>query len=434
MDKKGEERQLKNMRVLGNIQISEWSHILGPRTLVNYNGVLDKEGSNPKLIALITLSGEDESDYKLYNHQCSIKHYMIKGYCLLAISFMNPNSDTHMSLAVINTDTVKDKYVIMLPALKACFLHYYLQFKGILLKDPRMGTKAMVQSKAIAKVVHKVAFHVDRILSGCRPHITAFTYHHNLFSYDQHQPDDHIQFLVRCLSSHLETQCRTIVIGNDLKVINKMLYTLITCCNTLDRHRVLYADGTAAYNPFVRVQGFPASIHEFMGTTLLRADGPSTIIDLTNWNILRTVNGQRFEALKAGYVEYLVDVKAAPVNVNAYGPFLIKPRRAPMVETMVKSAFTLPKSLRSAFAIQMYRLFSRQAALFVYNVLATCVDKSSVDGDSIQAMRDQLHLKDEKDYEVILAMAERLHPGILHMCTYEVARIESQLLAIFDTY
>lgn len=407
--------ELENSPFYG-IVLAFWDNILGPRVRHVWNPS-QKDSLRSSLLSHITRQvlsceicrdpGKFEIDYKFYN----LPH---KGVIVPAFVFGAKGSHgiaVHTLYLVIPESELKF-YLEIHETLMCCFQRLTGKFRVILDKNKfedsvEVFTKYLLECMRFLNIVHTTSL-ADAISVSD----TAFCPEHVL----EHD------FLARCIASHLMTFGRTLVIGETAERINLLLYTL-SLFNSRPERRCslpLCVKDPQPYHHDFFLQGLIKSKKQSLPMTeILVSRYPTTIVDLTSRDVKQTEVFsdhilQRYETIKNeliclqyGHFEELVVLDQELHTSSAYPDTL--------VQTFMKEIFELPETcwVREAYISQFMRMLHKRAQCLVECVRAESNDGSvPVKPPGLKKVRHDLQLHTEGDFRIVLAIAEKLKPGI----------------------
>ncbi|KAL4235835.1 hypothetical protein ACF0H5_004225 [Mactra antiquata] len=399
------------------VVLSFWDNILGPRTRhvwrINQKNVLKSD-----LLSHITsqvLSCEIcrdpytcDIDYKFYN--LPHKGVVVPGYVFSAKG--THDLAVHTLYVVLPSEELK-YYLEVHETLDCCFRRLIGKLR-VMLERNSFETSIEVFTKSLSECIRVLSLvHTSSLANNITISDTAFSPHHVLEK----------DFLAHCISSHLMTFCRSLVIGETAERINLVLYTLSMFNNQSERRcstSFCVKDPQPYHHDFF-LQGLIKVDNKsfYPMTEIVVSRYPTTIIDLTSRDVKQTQGYsehvlRRYETIKNeliclqyGHFEELVVVEQDLHTSTAYPDTL--------VQTFVKEMYDLPEScnVRGAFIIQFMRMLHKRA-----QCLIECVKAESNDGTIpmksplLKKIRNDLQLHAEGDFRIVLATAEKLKPGL----------------------
>lgn len=249
-----------------------------------------------------------------------------------------------------------------------------------------------------------------------RPDLNAGSY----LSLWKQPVDASIDFLCLAVSAHLARDCCSVVCGDDVRSVNRMVDTLSFFCRSEDLASIRHARQGLPYVPDVRLQGVvkPKKVGE---ARLAQSSWPSAVINLSTKEVFCCDNVPRHTGLWLGSraVELKRALKSSAKEV--YKCTLSNARVSPIAGALVREIFALPPSLRAAGAVQFERLLHHRAMMLVAFLQAAGLvgmdEKmrhrlaSVPERSFVQRLRVELHLLDEVDWDIVLCAAERILPG-----------------------
>eukprot|EP00011_Vannellida_sp_DIVA3-517-6-12_P015145 CAMPEP_0114610172 /NCGR_PEP_ID=MMETSP0168-20121206/3461_1 /TAXON_ID=95228 ORGANISM="Vannella sp., Strain DIVA3 517/6/12" /NCGR_SAMPLE_ID=MMETSP0168 /ASSEMBLY_ACC=CAM_ASM_000044 /LENGTH=294 /DNA_ID=CAMNT_0001821101 /DNA_START=230 /DNA_END=1111 /DNA_ORIENTATION=+ len=233
--------------------------------------------------------------------------------------------------------------------------------------------------------------------------------------------DASLEFLSLAVSAHLSRNCCTVVVGDDVRTVNRMIATLCFFSRGEDLHSVRLARPGLPYIPDVHLQGVikPKGVGE---SRLVQSSMPSAVVDLSTKDVSWTAGRKVHEPLHRNWrmAELRRAVKSASKEV--FKCTLTKARTSPIVRGVVQEVFALPPSLRACAAVQVERLLHHRAMMLISFLQAASLAGmddvgrfrllSAPERALVQRLRVELLLLDEVDWEVVLCAADRILPGV----------------------
>lgn len=399
------------------VALSTWDNILGPK-LQHVWKFPNSPAPKSDLLSHITrqvLSCEicrdltnSAIDYKFYNlpdRGVIVPSFIFsaKGPCGLAIH----------TLSLILASSELHFYLEIHPVIQCCFQRLVGKIRIILDKNGFQVSMDVFTTYLSDCLKYLSLIHSSSLVHGVMFSDTAF------------YPDHVLErdFLGKCIASHLMTFGRSLVIGETADRINLVLYTLSLFNSQSERrcslpvcvktpqpyHHDLYLQG------LIRNQNRPY----LPMTEIAASEYPTTVIDLASRNVKQTLPYNvhlvnRHETLKNeliclqyGHFEELVVLDQDFIQISAFPETF--------VQIFLEEIFELAEygQVREAYITQFMRILHKKA-----QCLIECVKAESNDGyqplktSVLNKIRNDLHLNMEGDFRIVLAIAEKLRPGI----------------------
>eukprot|EP00010_Vexillifera_abyssalis_P003737 CAMPEP_0201554816 /NCGR_PEP_ID=MMETSP0173_2-20130828/44348_1 /ASSEMBLY_ACC=CAM_ASM_000268 /TAXON_ID=218659 /ORGANISM="Vexillifera sp., Strain DIVA3 564/2" /LENGTH=317 /DNA_ID=CAMNT_0047966299 /DNA_START=94 /DNA_END=1043 /DNA_ORIENTATION=- len=243
-----------------------------------------------------------------------------------------------------------------------------------------------------------------------------------LFSYPLSKPFQ--TFLAHAITSHLQTNCSTVVIGSDSVRVNQMVDTLSIFLNAREKSRSSHVVLGRNYVPDLVLQGVVAErIHE---RELIKCMLPTTLINVDLHTVEQTPSLHEYCNLRAEYLD-LEDEYFAVASSRKLESLWNVPdgllrtfkAAAPIIVDLLCCLEVLPCSLREGFVFQSKQSMIHKAFILIKYVeyelmfVNTTDDNSTVlDITIIKRIRNELALDSDHDFTLILTIAEKYVPGI----------------------
>lgn len=234
-------------------------------------------------------------------------------------------------------------------------------------------------------------------------------------------------FLMRVITCHLQTFGSTLVVGKALDKVNLMVNTLALLLPLEERRRSRYAvealkTDLDLYDSDLFVQGLLKTSKEPFSLPvkgIITSSLPSTLVDLDTSDVKQTHPFNEHVLIRKEFIDIelallLEEVQDAPM-FPALGLFHNSEEVGLLVQTFIHDLSLLPCicGVREGFIDNFLRLLDRKAlALIKYVEAKSSFGTVSLDHTAKRQLRQDLQLATEADYSIILARAEKLHPGI----------------------
>lgn len=253
-------------------------------------------------------------------------------------------------------------------------------------------------------------------------------------------------FLMRVITSHLQTFGSTLVVGKALDKVNMMVNTLALLLPVEERRRSRYAVETLKSDPNLYesdlfVQGLLRSSKEpdrLPVKGIITSSLPSTLVDLDTNEVKQTHPFNEHVIIRKEFIDIelallLEEVQDAPM-FPALGLFHNSEEVGTLVQSFIHDLSLLPCvcGVREGFIDNFLRLLDRKAlALIKYVEAKSSFGAVPLDQTAKRQLRQDQQLATEADYCIILTRAEKLHPGIYTFLTGDpqqnVSRIQANL-------
>lgn len=249
-------------------------------------------------------------------------------------------------------------------------------------------------------------------------------------------------FLAKVITSHLQTCSCTIVIGSNVEDINAIILALALFMPGNDKQRCrLSTDEPDKYNPELLLQGLKMLPHEtWQEDEVIQNKLPTTIIDLNKspYSVSRTCLYNQYKRLRNDYLDSeivrLNQKNSAAALKPTIGMFKSLKESSPMVRVLVSEILKLrPAYLQEAYANHFQRLLTRKAITLIKYLESENLHPS-FDRESLQRnIKLDLNLADN-DFLIIVAVAERLKPGIFVDLFGDPHVLEEKITSVFKNF
>jgi hypothetical protein len=277
---------------------------------------------------------------------------------------------------------------------------------------------------------------------------------------------DEMEFLSKVVTSHLQTFGCTVVLGTSETDVNSWIATLGVWLTERERAQSCFAVSGRPYVPGVLLQGLVVSADSNRQTMLLDGEQllysllPTTIVDLVHRTVLQTrllheYIIMRREWRKSRIGETLrvnkssskstTDVQHGSGEVKrghddpTVKSLLVPVRQAsPLITHALHDTFALPtRTLRFAcLRHALVQLIHRASTLLHY----TCALRAQDNGGVFDYRNAQQHLCRDLElvttdcFYVVLALAEKLSPGIYTTLAGDPTMLERKIISLFDSF
>lgn len=230
------------------------------------------------------------------------------------------------------------------------------------------------------------------------------------------------RFLMRALTSHLQTCGCTIVVGESYHKVNLMIHTLSIFLhkNECFCSRVASEENSEHFAQDLWLQGIVGDIDVKIGSKdVLLNTSPVTLIDVDEKTVKQTIYAnvhavKRRDNLKTEASMLLCGAELSDYPIRElftedFGDISM------LVQRFITQLFSIPNncSIRRNHIENFKQILQRKAAVFL-----EYVEHKSNNGHNIlnqghlQRLKQDLALSCESDFRVILATAEKLRPGL----------------------
>ncbi|XP_070562732.1 guanine nucleotide exchange factor C9orf72-like isoform X2 [Ptychodera flava] len=249
---------------------------------------------------------------------------------------------------------------------------------------------------------------------------------HTVFAAGQENQLD-IAFVRRAIASHLQTCGCSIVIGKNIKEVNMVINTLALFLTPSERQCSCFVLSDCDYQQGLYLQGLVKSPEGFDTyatlsnnmRSILTSEYPTSLIDITTLEVKQTPLCNEHYARK----HLVMTQELQCLWVDSQEELLLVPftffQTVEDPETMVRDIMTEIHQLhpgsgvREAHIEQFQRILERKAlAMIKYVEEETNKGSEDFKSSMMKRMRQDLNLLVEGDWKIILAVAEKLKPGI----------------------
>eukprot|EP00055_Hartaetosiga_balthica_P015320 m.89649 g.89649 ORF g.89649 m.89649 type:complete len:520 (-) comp8837_c1_seq2:1391-2950(-) len=204
-------------------------------------------------------------------------------------------------------------------------------------------------------------------------------------------------FLARCITCHLMTAGRSVVIGKNTDAVMMMMHTLALFLPQRDRKSICWGCSDGSYYPDMMLQVVNNSLDNF-GPMLLESSNPSSVIDLDNMLVKQTPTRERFISLKS-------NTSAFQTNIE----LVEKKGAAPLVTSFLAQLFALPSQCYIPLITQFTRHLARTAlALMEYADTQGATQEHPLSQTRLEAIKKCLNLENQEDLHMVVAMCWKL--------------------------
>ncbi|XP_038068351.1 guanine nucleotide exchange C9orf72-like isoform X2 [Patiria miniata] len=232
------------------------------------------------------------------------------------------------------------------------------------------------------------------------------------------------QFTKVAIASHLQTCGCSIVIGNTPADVNVMISTLALFLSPSERRCCLYLDNVPRiYQKDVLIQGFikdSINLDDYL-RVIMTSQYPTTLIDMTTLEVRQTLHynehAYRRHVLTSQELQSLWLGSDEPLRYSPVVHFSKKPEAEAIVQKFWKEIYRLKEkcSVRETYVEEFLRLLDRQAVSLIKYVEEETNRGTKPSRLVLKRLKTDLHLIPEGNFRLVLAVAEKLKPGIYTM-------------------
>ncbi|ESO94464.1 hypothetical protein LOTGIDRAFT_232306 [Lottia gigantea] len=416
---------------LSAILYCHWDNILGPRL---YHVWKIENCDTPPVDILRFLSGQilsGEICRELDSGNIDFKFYVMPDKDVVVSSFVFS--------AKLDNDLAIQSIGLVLPY---CNLHLYLKYHQLLqLCLRRMISKLRILMNK-ASLSENVLNEFSAWLTMCfemfsslteaglpqQPRLsdTAFCPLHNL------EPE----FLYRCITSHLMTFGRSLVVGKLAERVNLVISTLAVFNSDRERacSRLVLEDKPWTFHHDLCVQGLIKSKNGAIVLPMreiLCSQYPTTIIDVQNRDVKQSPYSQEH---KVRNYEVLRDelICLHYNQIDEHDVICSMFQKAQYNSTLVSnlleeiSKLSADCGIRIAHIQQFIRYLNRKALSLIKYVETETLKGSIPLKGGLKKLRQDLSLTIEGDFRIVIATAEKLKPGIFQFLMGDGKEIDYQ--------
>ncbi|CAG0915842.1 unnamed protein product [Notodromas monacha] len=239
------------------------------------------------------------------------------------------------------------------------------------------------------------------------------------------------RFFERALTGHLQTGGRSLVLGSNEKVVASMLGILSLFLTREERVASSGPTGSRKYFPLLHMQGYLVDlvgINYITAASLMESPSPITIIDMNKSQVRQTALKHHHAKLHHLSVKNtLMSLRDPQLRMPQFSETILHQVReeSPLVIGLVKEILKVPPALWE----YVIGLFMRELNWRAYALIQIVEDETNwiaqdIDvGSAKQPMHKYLQslvtgvspsTPQEADFLIILAMADKLSPGIFN--------------------
>ncbi|KAK3602392.1 hypothetical protein CHS0354_026279 [Potamilus streckersoni] len=404
------------------VLLVHWDNILGPRIhhVWTIDGSPNLSSSDLRCITGQVLSSEicrdvDSNfvDFKFFN--LTHKEIIVPAFVFCAKG--SYGLGIH-SLAVVLSQSELQLYLEIHELLQRCFQRLAYKIRVIL------DTKVQNPSDSMDKIGLYLSDSI-RFISALKKQSLA---ENVLLSSTAFCPDHVLEFdfLSQCIASHLMTFGRSFITGETADRINLVIHTL-SLFNTVSERRCslpINPQHPWPYHHDIYLQGFIKHVKDPIEnclpmTEILCSKYPTTVIDVSTRVVKQTLSYNEhiihsFETLQSE----LISIQNGQFeNVVVFDRELYPSSAYPdtLVQNFLSEMFQLPESceVRMAFITQFHRLLYKKAECLIEQIkVESDSARNPMKASQMKKIRQDLLLNAEGDFRIIVALAEKLKPGI----------------------
>lgn len=243
-----------------------------------------------------------------------------------------------------------------------------------------------------------------------------------------HQVQFSSQLTHKAILCHLTTCGRSVVIGRTPGRINVMIVTLSMFLNDQERSccRYVSADKPWAYHPDLCVQGLLLRDSDELSSTLKNiyySKYPTTLVDLSSEQVKLSSLVEEHQHLRqeAMQQELLALWRSQDPSYPTNDMFHFYDEPETLVTSFLQQMWQIPAggSRKEALVKRFLHLLNKKAVTLIkYMETSTCQGVTCLTTDQVKQMKLDLCLSMSGDYNIILALAEKLKPGICSLISH----------------
>ncbi|EDV22212.1 Protein C9orf72 [Trichoplax sp. H2] len=241
-----------------------------------------------------------------------------------------------------------------------------------------------------------------------------------LFSIFKNTTKEEIALLEKAITSHLQTCRCSIVIGSDMKQINKMVRTLamFNSEKELQSSRINLEDDeriNQSYLPDLYLQGLLMELESLPISDIVRSHRPTTIISLHNWEVYRTALPDQHasilqEILKIDLATLWINNNKVTVSLSPQMLTLVE-EGALLIEEFLEEMKELPciTQIRAEYIEHFKQKVDTKTYALIEFIESERKQNNAL---SIDDIKTYLSIRNDNDLIVILATSEYYKPGL----------------------
>ncbi|CAO3703819.1 unnamed protein product [Rhizopus stolonifer] len=242
-------------------------------------------------------------------------------------------------------------------------------------------------------------------------------------------------FIAKIITCHLQTFGSTVLTGNNLGSVNRMINTLSLFLSFKELSRSCHARKCHRYMPDLYLQGLLIKDVEDMvpriELAVLDSIVPTTLVDMTRLVVKRTPLYGQYQQLRTSYQEAVfhkledgfMQRQNNTIQMTDWSKrsqvFEKVNSIAPMVQDLLDEVRRIPESLREAYIKQWKKsLVKRALAMIKYVEDETLVILQTKGKENfVKHIMNALSLSHLDDFTILLTQAEKLKPGMVDLFT-----------------
>ena len=257
-------------------------------------------------------------------------------------------------------------------------------------------------------------------------------------------------FLLQAIASHLQTGGVTVVLGSDLRLVNMMVDTLAVFLADDQQRQSRYASpGREAdewYVPDLYLQGVLLGRDgaEFDTAALQQSQLPSTLVRLDEAAVLQTRPRNEYEVMRSelqqAELQQLRDAPAPSADGDdarwrtrsmrhVHGQSALV--HALLEEVSAEDSLSMRQALLQHF---MHELVCKASCMISLADAVEAAASTPKSAEAVAAMRRSLGLEGAVDYEIVLAVMDRLRPGASRLMLGDPMVLQERFVELLGSF
>ncbi|XP_013383223.1 guanine nucleotide exchange C9orf72 isoform X2 [Lingula anatina] len=408
--------KVSSSNLIQAVVLSLWDNIVGPRILHVWKGEACNETVETfKYLSIYTLNGEICRD--LTCGGIDTKFYVMsrRKLCVLALIFgaKGKCGPSVHCLSVVMSSNDLQKYVTWQRTLHA-WLKRRIAVLRVLMEKDEYDKGIHFLNASINKTMRMLqSLQLDGLPSCIKLEDTYF-----------YNEDSSKDFLLRkSITSHLMTCGRSVVTGTVDSEINKMVSTLALFNTSAERQcsRFCSHERNWPYHHDLCVQGWLPPSYNLRSVLdkiplgeMQCAEYPTSIIDVKTHEVRQTLPVNEHHTRRHDFLSQEVTHPYSKHDVKYPEKNILDNLQYPenLVHRFMKELFAIPVGLRLSFIQLFIRTIERKALVLIKSAEVDSDQGRSAPKTNPRKLRQDLGLQLEGDFRIVLAMAEKLKPGI----------------------
>jgi hypothetical protein len=272
------------------------------------------------------------------------------------------------------------------------------------------------------------------------PQLPTFNIRRTIFANNQVVDLD---FVTKAITSHLQTHGSTVVTGSNEDAVNMYIESLALFLGPRERKRASLAAPGREYVPDLLLQGIIGEDVKLADDKVIESMLPTTWIDLDTRVVKQTHPFHEYAVLRKEFIYLEVDKLVGvshPVEQNMWsardGLFrLLKAGPSLLVTRILTEVCRLQQQeLREGYIAQAMRLLMRKAVVLIKYVDAELAEATTLGEGVVKRIRTDLSIPHDADFDVLLAIAEKLRPGSYVTLAGDPTTIEEKFIELFESF